>query len=36
MITRPFSEESDAMPGEAAIEEVEEMLERIGSWLYRR
>jgi hypothetical protein len=32
VVTRPFSE---AMPGEAAIDEAEEMLEAIASWLYR-
>lgn len=32
VVTRPFSE---AMPGEAAIDEAEEMLEAIAYWLYR-
>ncbi|HEU5118685.1 MAG TPA: portal protein [Isosphaeraceae bacterium] len=37
VITRPFSEESEPeMPGAAAIDEVQEMLEQIGSYLNRR
>ncbi len=37
MITRPFSEDADApLPGETEIDEAEEMLETIGSWLRRR
>ncbi len=36
MVTRPFSEEPEEMPGSQSIDEVEDMLESIGRWLDRR
>ncbi len=36
MVTRPFSEEPEEMPGSQSIDEIEDMLESIGRWLDRR